>query len=227
MEGQENNIDIEVHNSKKKPAEGLKKVLAKGAFAIAHVVLRIMYPAKITWEDKNVTKSALKKSCVLYSNHTGHVDGLYLTELFSRYKVHTYVARDWYDKKKINWLFRNLPYIPIDRKEMDTSWLDLGVKKLAEDCHVYMFPEGKTSKTGEMDEFKPGFLMLAKRADVPVLPICIDGNFKVFHRIHIIIGKPVEMDLNEDGRPSVVLKKYSSICRDKVAELKQEYGISR
>lgn len=224
MEGQKNNIEIEVHSSRKNRTEGIKRVFAKTAFAAANVILRVMYPAKVTWEDKHATKSVLENSCVLYSNHTGHVDGIYMAELLKKYRVHTFVARDWYDKKKLNWMFRNLPYIPIDRKELDTSWLDLGVKKLTAGFPVYMFPEGKTSKTGEMDEFKPGFLMLAKRAKVPVVPICIDGSFKLFHRIHIIIGKPAKMNLDEEGRPSAVLKKYSSMCRDRVAGLKQEYG---
>lgn len=200
--------------------ESVKAGIAKCAFAIANVVMRVMYPPKITWEDKKATQKVLKTSCVLYSNHTSHVDGLYMTRLLGKYRVHTFVARDWYDKKKINWLFRNLPYIPIDRKEMDTSWLDLGVDKLNDGCPVYLFPEGKTSKTGELGEFKPGFLMLAKWTKASVVPICIDGNFKVFHRIHIIIGKPLELDLDEEGRPSIVLKKYAAICKEQIEKMK-------
>lgn len=205
--------------------EKIKAAIAKLAFAIANLVLRVIYPPKLTWEDKEATKKVFEtRRFMLFSNHTGHLDGLYMAEIFKKYKVHTYVARDWYDKKKINWMFRNLPYIPIDRKEMDTAWLDLGVKKLEEGCPIYMFPEGKTSKERLPDEFKPGFLMLAKRAEVPVVPICIDGLFHKFKRIHIIIGKPVEMDLNEDGRPSAVLKKYAAVGRDSVIRLKEEYG---
>lgn len=205
---------------KKSFAESVKAVCAKCAFAIANIVIRIIYPPKITWEDKKSTKNVLSNTCVLYSNHTSHVDGLYMTRLLGKYKVHTYVARDWYDKKKINWLFRNLPYIPIDRKDMDTSWLELGVDKLNDGCPVYLFPEGKTSKNGELGEFKPGFLMLAKKAKVPVVPICIDGEFRMFHRIHIIIGKPLKMNLNEEGRPSIVLKKYAAICKEQIEKMK-------
>ena len=206
--------------------ENLKHGIVSLAFSITNIVLRVIYPPKITWEDKKATCEVRGSGkCLLFSNHTGHLDGLYMAVLFKKYKVHTYVARDWYEKKKINWLFRNLPYIPIDRKDMDTSWLDLGVKKLDEGYPVYMFPEGKTSKERLPDEFKPGFLMLAKRAEVPVIPICIDGLFHNFRRIHIIIGKPVSMDLNEEGRPSAVLKKYANVARDKVIELKEKYGI--
>ena len=134
--------------------EILKRFAAKLAFAIANGVIRILYPPKVTWEDKKATKDALKKgNCVVYSNHTSHVDGFYMTRLFGKYRVHTFVARDWYDKKKINWLFRNLPYIPMNRQEMDTSWLSMGLEKMNEGCPIYIFPEGHTSHTGVMDEF--------------------------------------------------------------------------
>ncbi len=215
---------MQENKQKKSAGEHIKSFFAHIAFGIAHGVLRIMYPVKVTWEDKKDAKNTLKKGCVVFSNHTGHTDGLYMAELLRHYKVYTYVARDWYEKKNINWLFRNLRYIPIDRKEMDTSWLTQGAAKLKEGFPVYMFPEGKTSKT-VMDEFKPGFLVLAKQGEVPVLPICIDGLFKPFRRIHVIIGKTMDIDLNEEGRPSQVMKKHAAACRDKVSLLKNVYGI--
>ncbi len=203
--------------------EGIKRGAAKCAFAIANVVVRIMYPLKITWTDKKETVKALKSGCVLFSNHTGHVDGLYMTRILGKYGVHTFVAKDWYEKKKINWLFRNLPYIPMDRKEMDTSCLEMGEQKIKEVKPIYIFPEGKISKTGEIDIFKPGFLMLAKKTDSRLVPICIDGTFKPFHKIHIIIGKPFDIQF-EEGRPSIVLKKWSEYCRNAVISLKNDYG---
>ncbi len=206
--------------------ENIKRGVAKCAFAIANVVIRIMYPPKLTWEDKKNTVAAFGAGCVVFSNHTSHVDGLYLTRILGKYDVHTFVARDWYDKKKLNWLFRNLPYIPIDRKELDTSWLELGKETIKEGKPVYIFPEGKTSKDREPDEFKPGFLMLAKMEHVPVVPICIDGTFRVFHRIHIIVGKPMNIEF-EEGRPSLVLKKHAGICRSKVIDLKNQFGINK
>jgi 1-acyl-sn-glycerol-3-phosphate acyltransferase len=196
------------------------KIISKLAFSIANLVLRVIYPPKVIWEDKEKSVSVLKKSCLVFSNHTGHLDGLYMAELLKKYRVHTFVAREYYDKKNLNWLFSNLPYIPIDRKEMDTSWLALGEEKLAEGCPVYMFPEGKTRKDGELTEFKPGFLMLAKKAEVPVVPVAIVNNFKKLHRTYIVIGAPMELDLNEEGRPSIVLKKHSETCRQKIIELK-------
>lgn len=199
--------------------EAIKRGFAKFLYWAAYPVLRVVFPLKIKWEDKEETKKVLKNSCVVYSNHRGYVEGLYLTRIFNKYRVYTYVGKDWYDKKKVNWLFRNLHYIPVDRTQMDTAWLDRGVKIVQGGNSIYILPEGHTTKEGEMDEFKPGFLILAKQANVPLVPIYIKNMFKAFHLTTIIVGKPLHPDLNEEGRPSLIMKKHSAACRDYLIEL--------
>lgn len=201
--------------------EFLKRGVAKFLYWASYPFLRIIFPLHIHWEDKKDTKETLKHSCVVYSNHRGYVEGLLLTRVFHKYKVHTYVGKDWYEKPKINWLFRNMPYIPVDRQQMDTAWLDKGTSIVKEGNSIYILPEGHTSKDGPIDEFKPGFLVLAKQADVPLVPIYIVNQFKAFHRTDIIIGKTLRPDLHEEGRPSLVLKKYSAECREYLIKLSE------
>ncbi|MBR3039192.1 MAG: 1-acyl-sn-glycerol-3-phosphate acyltransferase [Lachnospiraceae bacterium] len=193
-------------------------------YAIAVPVLRLIYPHKMVWEDKEETMKVLNGSCLIYSNHTGYSDGLFMTSLLSRYNVYIFVGRDWYEKKKLNWLFRNLRYIPIDRQQMDTSWIYKGKETLEEGKSIYFFPEGHTSKDGNMLDFKPGFLMLAKQSGVPLVPICIDNKMKPFHMTRIIIGKSQTPNLREEGRPSAVLKKHAENCKKTVIELKKKFG---
>ena len=204
--------------------EGVIRVFVKIIYIIAIPILRIIYPTKVIWEDKNATRKALKNPCLVYSNHTGYSDGLYMTSLLTRYNVYIYVGKDWYEKKSLNWLFRNLRYIPIDRQQMDTTWITKGVEAFRQGKSIYFFPEGHTSKDGNMLEFKPGFLMLAKQADVPLVPICIDNKMKPFHFTRVIIGSPQFPDLKEEGRPSAVLKKHALQCRNFILLLKKKYG---
>lgn len=204
--------------------EWLLRGIAQIAYAISDVVVRIMFFPKITWEDKTATKQALKEKAVIYCNHTSLYDGLYLPRLLGRH-VYTFTGKDWYEKKAINWLFRNLPYIPVNRKEMDTGWLDVGVKTIEAHNPVFIFPEGRISKTRIPREFKPGFLMLAKRADAVLVPVCVDSRYRLFHPMHIIIGAPQKLNLKEEGRPSQVLKKYCTVCRDTNLALKEKYGL--
>ena len=186
--------------------------------------LHIIYPRKVIWEDKKASKEVLKKACVIYSNHTGYSDGLFVFGLFAKYHPYTFIGKDWYEKKKLNWLFRHLKYIPIDRTQMDTSWLIKGKKVTDEGNSIYFFPEGHTSKDGLMLEFQPGFLMLAKQCNVPLVPICLDRKIKPFKFARVIVGKPQYIDFSEEGRPSVVLKKYAAVCKESVIDLKDRFG---
>jgi len=65
---------------------------------------------------------------------------------------------------------------------------------------IYFFPEGHTSKDGLMLEFQPGFLMLAKQCNVPLVPICLDRKIKPFKFARVIVGKPQYIDFSEEGR---------------------------
>ena len=200
--------------------EKIKKALAKFIFWAAYPVLRIIYPMTIHWEDKKATQAALKGHCIIFSNHTGYVEGLFMTRLLHRYHVWTFVGKDWYDKRKINWLFRNLHYISIDRKGgMDTEWLDKATERMKKGSSIYMLPEGHTSPVDQMDEFKPGFLVLAKQSGATLIPMYIDRKIKLFRHTGLVIGKPIYPDLFEKGRPSQVMRKHAESCRDAVIEL--------
>lgn len=200
--------------------EKIKRAAAKFIFWAAYPILRIIYPISIHWEDKKETREALKNHCIVFSNHTGYVEGLFMTRLLHKYRVWTFVGKDWYDKKKINWLFRNLPYISIDRKGgMDTEWMDKATALMQQGASFYMLPEGHTSPIGEMDVFKPGFLVLAKQSGATLVPMYITKKIKPFSLSRIVIGKPLYPDLNEKGRPSQIMKKHAESCREAVIEL--------
>lgn len=202
----------------------IEAIIVKIIYFFTVPTLHILYPHKTIWEDKEATKKVMKKPCIVYSNHTGYSDGLFMLGILSNYSLYTFVGKDWYEKKKINWLFRHLKYIPIDRTQMDTTWLDKGKEVLYTGDSIYFFPEGHTSKDGLIHDFQPGFLMLAKQCDVPLVPICIDRKIEPLKPFRIIIGKPQYPDLHEEGRPSLVLKKHATECRTSIIKLKKKYG---
>ncbi len=204
------------------------KGIAKFLFWASYPVLRLIYPMKIHWEDREATQKALKGSCVVFSNHLGYVEGLFMTRLLHRYRVWTFVGKDWYDKKAYNWLFRNTPYISIDRKGgMDTAWLEQTTDVMEKGASIYILPEGHTSPAGQMDTFKPGFLVLAKQTGATPVPMFISRKIKLFRLTHLVIGKPLDLDLHEKGRPSLVLKKYCEESRAYVEGLGEKLASGR
>lgn len=210
----------------KKIGKGIFKGFVRVLFFLSIVYFKARFFSRVIYTDKKAVKQITKKPCIFICNHTSHSDGLFVTRMTAKFHPYTYIGRDWYEKKFLKPLFDSLDYIPLDRKELDTEWLEKGLEKIGKGYSILIFPEGKTSK-GAMNEFKPGFLYLAKRADIPVIPMCIIGKYKTFRRQTLVIGEPVKMDLKEKGRPSVILKKYSEACQKDVQKLIDEYTPNR
>ncbi len=55
-------------------------------------------------------------------------------------------------------------------------------KTLQDGMSMVIFPEGTRSYDGTMNSFKRGAFMLANEIGLPIVPITINGSFKVFNR---------------------------------------------
>src|SRR3712207_2487443 len=82
--------------------------------------------------------------------------------------------------------------------------INQGIKNLNDGYSMVIFPEGTRSKGPKVGEFKKGSMKLATKSKVPVVPITIDGTYKVREgneknkikpaKVNIIINKPIYMD---------------------------------
>ena len=194
--------------------------LIHAAYFIWTGISHVLYLPKVTYEDETV-KDKLKGPCILIANHTSHSDGSFIPQVFWRKKINVLVTSKWYDKKMLHVFFSHLRYIPINLKEMDNSWIEKAVELIRKGESVLIFPEGKLSKDGTLGEFHPGFLMLARLTDVPVIPLAISGGYRKFHRQSIAVGSVNTFDVHAKGRPSVVLKEGASSCRQQIEAMLQ------
>ena len=67
-----------------------------------------------------------------------------------------------------------------------------GAKLLESGHSLTIFPEGTRSKGGPMCEFKAGAFRIASRAGVPVVPVTIDGSFRLMEGNKMLI-RPAEV----------------------------------
>lgn len=79
-----------------------------------------------------------------------------------------------------SWM-RYLHCIFVDRKDPRQAVKSLldGAALLKEGYSMTIFPEGTRSRGGEMHEFKGGAFRIATKAGVPVVPVTIDGSYKL------------------------------------------------
>ena len=108
------------------------------------------------------------------------------------------------------WGLKYGSYIGIDRgrgAEAQRS-LDEAIEKIRNGESVLLFAEGTRTLDGRLQPFKRGAFHIAVRAGVPVVPLVINGSFKILpkHSIGIVPGsvelvleKPIPVS-NEQGK---------------------------
>lgn len=110
---------------------------------------------------------------LVISNHISYVDALILQAVFPR-KLWFLALHGPQRRGLLRWFYRITGVIPLS-SERATSGLRLAIRKMKEGELVCVFPEGQVTRTGALMEIRRGFETLARRADVPVVPVFIDS----------------------------------------------------
>src|SRR5262245_4364124 len=112
-----------------------------------------------------------------------------------------YLARDTlFRVPGLKQLITFLDAIPIDREGGGLAGLKETLKRLKAGELVLIFPEGTRTHDGQVAPLKPGFISVARRSRVPLVPVGIDGAYQAWprtslfprlDRIAIAIGMPI------------------------------------
>ena len=125
---------------------------------------------------------------VLVANHQSLMDILVLYGIMRPFK--------WVSKEElfkvpvIGWTLTLNQYVRIRRGNGSST------KEMLNSCHywltnktpVMMFPEGTRSEDGEIQKFRYGAFKLAADADVPIVPIVVDGTREIMKKGSLHIG---------------------------------------
>ncbi|TCT16281.1 1-acyl-sn-glycerol-3-phosphate acyltransferase [Natranaerovirga pectinivora] len=95
----------------------------------------------------------------------------------------------------------------IDRKDPRHSLQAIitGINYLKEGHSMVIFPEGTRSKRDEVGEFKAGSMKMALKSNVKIVPITIDGSYKMLEEhnkikkvnVNLIIHPPIDINALE------------------------------
>jgi 1-acyl-sn-glycerol-3-phosphate acyltransferase len=95
----------------------------------------------------------------------------------------SYLARKTLFKSRIfAAMIRALNAIEIDREGGGLAGLKETLRRLKRGEKVLLFPEGTRTSTGHPAPLKPGFISLARRSPVPLVPLAVTGAFQVLQR---------------------------------------------
>lgn len=124
---------------------------------------------------------------VLVANHVSYVDALLIAGAVRR-PVRFVMYKGIYDLPVANWLFRAAKTIPICGKQQDEAIYEAAFaaikRELADGNLICIFPEGRLTKDGEIDSFRPGIERIISESAVPVVPMALQGLWGSFFSHH-------------------------------------------
>lgn len=112
---------------------------------------------------------------ILVANHISGLDPL-LMFAASRRRLRFLIATEQYYRFGLQWLFRAVGCIPVDRSGRPERAFRDALRALQEGDVVALFPHGKIHLDSEPPRrLKPGAVRLAQLADCPIYPVRIEG----------------------------------------------------
>lgn len=118
------------------------------------------------------------RPAILVANHLSYYDFLVLGALFRRQIVFIAVKKIK-QTFLIRWLAKLHIVIYINRDHPGITFFRDIMRYLALGRLVVIYPEGTRSRTGKMLKPKAGFVKLAIKANIPIIPIGIKGTYRI------------------------------------------------
>ncbi len=135
----------------------------------------------------------LEGGCILALNHRSNYDVIIAGTTCPRQL--SYMAKaELFKNKFFSKLIKACGAFPVNRGRGDIGAIKSALEKLRNNEMVLMFPEGKRVMNIEDEKStraKPGAVMLALKAQIPIVPAYISGKFGFMKKLTISYGKPI------------------------------------
>jgi 1-acyl-sn-glycerol-3-phosphate acyltransferase len=182
--------------------------------------------AGLTFSIQGAEKAEPGVAYILTPNHQGNADILALVNMLP-------TPFRWVLKKELlriplfGWALARTGAISLDRSNRGESLkrLQQSSDKLKGGWSILIYPEGTRTSDGLLQPFKKGAFVLAVDSGIPILPITMNGAFKVLPKnktfaflpghISLTIGDPIATEgLTHDDIPKLMEKTHAAVLKN-------------
>ncbi len=165
------------------------------ATTLIKIYLKIFFPYKLV--DPAGVLKRYSEGVVLYANHRSAYDPLLIISALKPRMCYI-MAKDTLVNhgKVIADLFRGCGAIPVNRGTADMAAVKSALTAIESGHPFLIFPEGTRTHNpdGSMGPFLNGTSLISLRSGAPTVPIYINAekNYRIFGKIELIVGEPVD-----------------------------------
>lgn len=160
-------------------------------------IFRIMYRVDVKGKENIPTG----RGFILCSNHAHNFDPI-LVSIAMPGDIYWMGKKELVSVPVIGWIVKKLNMVPVDRDTVELSTIKTSLRVLKDGNTLGIFPEGTRVKEMDIENAKPGVALISTKAKAPILPIFIEGNYKIFSKMFVKIGKPIEFEDKYGTKPT-------------------------
>jgi 1-acyl-sn-glycerol-3-phosphate acyltransferase len=162
---------------------------------------------------------------IVCSNHRSFLDIPIVGCIGKKRWMYFMGKKELFEKPFSGFFMDLMDVFPIDRGKGDLKSIKTALRHLKNDRIVVVFPQGTREKPGQKLPARKGAAMLVAMSEARIIPVCIEGVMKPFHRIRAYIGKPFDLGLKKGERYTrETYEKKSAEIMERIYSLPEVYG---
>lgn len=202
----------------------------------AYLVLRLVYfGARLFLRLEIVGADVLERvepPYLICPNHQSYLDPFLVCSSYPRRVLRNIIhvgASMYISNSAIAQLARLINVVPIDPDAHLRRAMRAGAIALREGKILNIYPEGQRSFDGHLQEFKKGAAILATELNVPIVPVALDGTYKIWPRnawrfrlakVRISFGEPIDAkSMTRDKMVEGVHRELTALVKERIQRM--------
>jgi long-chain acyl-CoA synthetase len=197
---------------------------------------KILFGLEVSGAE-NLTK--LKRPFLICPNHQSFLDPFVVASIYP-YDVlkntFTVGASEFFQSSLMQYLARLMNVVPIDPDTQLLKAIKASATGLKHGKVLNIFPEGERAFDGDLHEFKKGAAILATELDLPIVPVALDGFYKVWGRssgkinlskVKMRFGKPfypreiISSEMTDEAKYQAVTEHLKQTIQTMIDEMRK------
>jgi long-chain acyl-CoA synthetase len=215
---------------KPKPATALFAYLTLRA---VYIGARVLFRMEVQGSE---VLTQLKPPYLICPNHQSYIDPLLVCSnypLSVLQNVFHVGAAMYFTNVAMAQLARLINVVPIDPDVQLLRAMRAGAAGLRAGKILNIYPEGQRSFDGQLQEFKKGAAILATELNVPIVPVALDGVYRIWPRkswrfrlakVRVSFGEPIEpRKVEPDERDEeIIYERVTALMKERIQRMLDE-----
>lgn len=189
---------------------------------IVKFILRIL--VVIVYRPKTVGAENIPdgKAALICPNHVHALDSVAIV-ITNKHTIRVLAKESLFKNPILRWLGEIFGGYPVKQGSKSIETMKISLKLLKNNELLLIFPEGTRNGMAKGVKAKDGAVKLAARANVPIIPVGVQGSFKPFTKVKLNIGKPIHYNLSkEELNNKEKLRELTDELMDEIVKLRDE-----